>query len=76
MCEVWRMRPDLQAAFPLDSAKGRRGLRRWFLSHGAAEAGASAELLAPARSGGAGWRHDAARAIYKMIPARLRKIIF
>lgn len=37
MTGFWEMRPDLQAACPLSTAAGRRGLQAWFRRHGQAE---------------------------------------
>lgn len=39
MARVWSMRPDLQAAFDLGTADGRRCFARWFHLHGLAEMG-------------------------------------
>lgn len=37
MAGFWDLRPDLQAAFPLSTAAGRRAFQAWFLRHGRAE---------------------------------------
>jgi hypothetical protein len=37
MIGFWEMRPDLQVAFPLGTAAGRRGLRCWYHRHGIRE---------------------------------------
>lgn len=39
MYAIWKMRPDLQQAFPLGTDKGRRGLYAWYLRHGVREYG-------------------------------------
>ncbi|MEX0644825.1 MAG: hypothetical protein WD076_05915 [Parvularculaceae bacterium] len=75
MREVWLGRADLQAAFPLSSASGRRGFCRWFILNGEKEARASEILLAPARAAGAGPGplERAARGIYQKLPEKLRR---
>lgn len=45
MMGFWEMRPDLQTAFPLGTAAGRRGLHAWFHRHGAKEYGISSDWL-------------------------------
>ncbi len=75
MHEAWRMRPDLQAAFPLATVAGRRGFRRWFLLHGAEEAKANRDLMAPVRGGGVGLAIDAARAVLNRLPEKWRRAL-
>lgn len=75
MAEIWRGRPDLQCAFPLSSAAGRRGFHRWFLLHAEDELGASAELLAPARATVSGAGLGAARAAVAMLPASAARFL-
>ncbi|MCA8901942.1 MAG: hypothetical protein KDA53_11910 [Hyphomonas sp.] len=53
MAAFHALRPDLQAAFPLSSEAGRRGLGSWFRRHGAKEYGIPGAFLEPARSGSA-----------------------
>ena len=50
MHQIWRMRPDLQAAFPLTSARVRRGFHAWFLRH-KHEHTCDEVFMAPARKG-------------------------
>ena len=47
MIGFWKMRPDLQAACPLGTAAGRRGLQAWFRRHGQAEYAIPDAYLAP-----------------------------
>lgn len=75
MAEIWRARPDLQRAFPLSSAAGRRGFHRWFLLHAEDEHRASAELLAPARAGLAGAGLGLAQAALRRLPPPVRKFL-
>lgn len=52
---LWRRRPDLQSAFPLDTPEGAKGFAEWYLIHGIDElrladtlgAGQIASLMAP-----------------------------
>jgi hypothetical protein len=37
MTAIWRMRPDLQAAFVLETSSGRSGLQAWYRRHGVKE---------------------------------------
>jgi glycosyltransferase involved in cell wall biosynthesis len=37
--ELWRLRTDLQQAFPIATLQGQLGLAQWFVQHGCAEAG-------------------------------------
>ncbi|MDZ7627828.1 MAG: hypothetical protein U5J99_05380 [Parvularculaceae bacterium] len=73
MAEIWRERPDLQAAFPLNVSAGRAGLRRWFLAHGPAEYGVGSAHLAPAAAGGAGAVLKIARGIFRSLPPPLQE---
>ncbi len=72
MGEIWRERPDLQAAFPLSTRKGRNGFRRWFLAHAPTECGVGPAHLAPASADGAGAILRIARAVERRLPAALR----
>lgn len=54
MYEVWKMRPDLQSAFPLSSRRGRLKYRRWFVLNAEREGLSTPPLTIPARSGGLG----------------------
>ncbi|WP_257387884.1 glycosyltransferase, partial [Tahibacter caeni] len=49
MYAAWKLRPDLQQAFDIGQAEGRRGFIRWFARVAAAEMGIPERHLEPAR---------------------------
>lgn len=51
MHAMYERRPDLQAAFPLGTAKGRRGYYQWFMRYVATEGALPDVFLAPVREG-------------------------
>ena len=75
MHEVWRMRADLKAAFPLQTVEGRRGFHRWFLINAAKELGAPDVFIAPARAGPAAAGVDIAIKAYRRLPERLKRLV-
>jgi hypothetical protein len=47
MHELWRLRPGVQQAFPIDSPQGQLDLARWFVRHGCAEEELDPEFARP-----------------------------
>lgn len=72
MHEVWRMRSDLQAAFPLTTPFGRRRFHAWFLTSGQRELGLDAKFVDPARGFGLETAIQAARAAARGMPSAWR----
>jgi glycosyltransferase involved in cell wall biosynthesis len=45
--QLWRLRADLQQAFPIDTPQGQLGLAEWFVRHGCAECRLDLEFARP-----------------------------
>lgn len=70
MEEIWKMRPDLQAAFPLGLRSGRRRFHRWFVEQAPVELGLDPVFVMPARAGLGGAVIDLGRTVYRQLPAK------